>query len=139
MLGVSYLLIVYFQYRLLFVQHYESLYTGIIAALCCIAGIWAGVEITRKIQKKSETLPLVPPEKDHLVPDPSNLNHLNISPREHEVLVLMAKGHSNQEIAEQLFLSLNTIKTHASNIFMKLDVQRRTQAIQKAKELGLLA
>jgi len=67
------------------------------------------------------------------------LARLNKSPREREVLVLIAKGLSNQEIAAQLYLSLNTVKTHVSNVFCKLEVQRRTQALQKAKELGLLA
>ena len=66
------------------------------------------------------------------------LSDWNITPREYEVLQLIAQGLSNQEIAERLFLSLNTVKTHTSNVFSKLDVQRRTQAIQKAKELGLL-
>ena len=61
-----------------------------------------------------------------------------LTPRELEVLQLIAQGLSNQEIADRLFLSLNTVKTHTSNVFSKLDVQRRTQAIQKAKELGLL-
>jgi ATP/maltotriose-dependent transcriptional regulator MalT len=50
----------------------------------------------------------------------------------------MAQGYSNQEIAEKLFVSLNTIKTHITNIFLKLDVKRRTQAVQRAKELQLI-
>ena len=50
----------------------------------------------------------------------------------------MARGLSNQEIAEQTFLSIHTVKTHASNLFFKLDVKRRTQAVMKAKELGLI-
>ncbi len=62
-----------------------------------------------------------------------------ISQRELEVLFLIAEGRSNQEIADQLFLSLNTIKTHTSNLFSKLGVKRRTQAVQKAKELGILS
>ncbi|HNC12260.1 MAG TPA: LuxR C-terminal-related transcriptional regulator, partial [Cyclobacteriaceae bacterium] len=57
----------------------------------------------------------------------------------YEVLELMAKGFSNQEIADKLFVSLNTVKTHSSNLFLKLEVSRRTQAVQKAKELQLLA
>ncbi len=63
---------------------------------------------------------------------------LGITPREIEVLRLMAEGLSNQEIADRMFVSLNTVKTHSSNVFSKLDVQRRTQAIQKAKDLGIL-
>ena len=63
---------------------------------------------------------------------------LGISKREYEVLELMARGLSNQEIADALFVSINTIKTHVSNLFLKLDTKRRTQAIQKAKELRLI-
>ena len=61
-----------------------------------------------------------------------------ISKREHEVLELMAKGLTNQEIADKLFVSLNTVKTHTANLFVKLDAKRRTQAIQRAKELQLI-
>jgi ATP/maltotriose-dependent transcriptional regulator MalT len=68
----------------------------------------------------------------------AELNKLGISKREHEVLEWMAKGLSNQEIADKLFVSLNTVKTHTSNLFLKLEVSRRTQAIQKAKQLRLI-
>ena len=138
-LGSSLFLIQYSQYRFVLMQHSESLYVGIVAAVCCAAGIWAGVELTRKFQKKSDAPVPIAQENSTFIADTNTLTRLNISPREYEVLVLIAKGHSNQEIATQLYLSLNTIKTHISNVFMKLDVQRRTQAIQKAKELGLLA
>ncbi|MBL7864664.1 MAG: response regulator transcription factor, partial [Cyclobacteriaceae bacterium] len=66
------------------------------------------------------------------------LERRTISKREHEVLELIARGHSNQEIADKLFVSVNTIKTHLSNLFLKLEVSRRTQAIQKAKDLRLI-
>jgi ATP/maltotriose-dependent transcriptional regulator MalT len=67
------------------------------------------------------------------------LQKLGISKREHEVLQLMAQGLSNQEIADKLFVSLNTIKTHTSNLFLKLEASRRTEAVKKAKELRLIA
>ena len=63
---------------------------------------------------------------------------LGLSPREYEVLLEVAKGHSNLEIAHKLFVTESTIKTHVSNVLLKLDVKRRTQAIQKAKDLQLL-
>lgn len=66
------------------------------------------------------------------------LQKLGISKREHEVLELMSTGLTNQEIADKLFVSLNTIKTHSSNLFLKLEVSRRTQAIQKGKQLRLI-
>jgi len=68
----------------------------------------------------------------------AELNRLGISKREHDVLELMAKGLSNKEIADKLFVSLNTVKTHSSNLFLKLEVSRRTQAVQRGKELRLI-
>ncbi len=133
-LGALLFLIQYAQYRLVFVQHAESAYTGVIAAICCAAGIWAGVVLTRRYQRKSNARLLAAIHNHPPVQAESSL-----TPRELEVLQLIAQGLSNQEIAGHLFLSLNTVKTHVSNVFAKLDVQRRTQAIQKAKQLGLLA
>jgi DNA-binding NarL/FixJ family response regulator len=139
-LGALFLLLQYIQYRLLFLQHAESIYTGVVAAICCVAGIWAGVVLTQKFQTKT-TLPLEYPQ-ERLPAFNSNEKSIlafNISQRELEVLQLMADGLSNQQIADALFISLNTVKTHTSNVFSKLDVQRRTQAIQKAKALELIA
>jgi len=72
-------------------------------------------------------------------PDPRTIAKLGLSTRECEVLQLMAEGLSNQEIAARLFVSLNTIKTHSSRIFEKLDVRRRTQAVEKARRLKVIA
>lgn len=104
-------------------------YIGIVAMLFAGLGIWAGLKITRK------KIVMVNPD---FKLDERQLTRLGISARELEVLRLIAAGHSNQEIAEKLFISLNTVKTHTSNLFQKLDVTRRTQAIQKAKELSLI-
>jgi len=104
-------------------------YVGFIAVLFTVLGIWAGLKLTRK-----KTVVLSP----DFVLDESKLQKLGISKREHEVLQLMATGLSNQEIADKLFVSLNTIKTHTSNLFLKLEVSRRTQAVQKGKELRLI-
>ncbi|MBC8144973.1 MAG: response regulator transcription factor [bacterium] len=62
----------------------------------------------------------------------------HLSARESEVLLLIAAGHTNRQIAERLFVSENTIKTHVNNIYAKLEVNRRTQAVARAKELGIL-
>lgn len=105
-------------------------YIGLLAVLFTGIGIWAGLKLTRR-----KTV-LVPVSNFHF--DPTRLDKLGISKREHEVLELMAKGLSNQEIADQLFVSVNTIKTHSANLFSKLDVRRRTQAVQKGKELLLI-
>ena len=112
--------------------------TGIVAVMCCVAGIWAGIAVTRKFQKQPEPAPANIVPQMTFIPQGKALEQFNISPREYEVLVLMAQGMSNQEIASHLFLSLNTIKTHASNLFFKLDASRRTQAIEKAKSLALI-
>lgn len=104
-------------------------YIGFIAVLFTVLGVWAGLKLTRK-----KTVILSP----DFVLDEVKLQKLGISKREHEVLQLMATGLSNQEIADKLFVSLNTIKTHTSNLFLKLEVSRRTQAVQKGKELRLI-
>lgn len=104
-------------------------YIGILAVFFTALGIWAGLRLTRK------KVVIVGPE---FTLNEAELQRLGISKREHEVLELMARGLSNQEIADKLFVSLNTIKTHISNLFLKLEVGRRTQAIQKGKELRLI-
>ena len=104
-------------------------YLAIVAIFFTGLGIWAGLKLTRR---KIVTVGSV------FVLNDSELQRLGISKREHEVLELMAQGMSNQEIADKLFVSLNTIKTHTSNLFLKLEVGRRTQAVQKAKALSLI-
>jgi two-component system, NarL family, response regulator LiaR len=107
-------------------------YIGVVALLFTGLGIWVGLKLTRK--KNPD-----PPSVDgNFVLNESALQEIGISPREYEVLQGMAQGFSNQEIADKLFLSINTVKTHTSNLFIKLDARRRTQAIQKAKALGLI-
>lgn len=111
------------------VIHYKTMirdiemdvYGGIIGFLFLIFGIWLGTSLYRK--------------KDA---DKYDRNKLGLSKRELEVLELLAQGFSNQEIADKLFVSLNTAKTHISNIYAKLNVKRRTQAIQKARDLALI-
>ena len=76
--------------------------------------------------------------KGNLIIDEEKLNMLQISKREYEVLLQIAEGYSNSEIADKLFVSENTVKTHVSNILSKLNVKRRTEAIKQAKEYGLL-
>lgn len=128
-LGAFVILLKVFEYRLFVHDLSLEIYVGIVATLFTGLGIWAGLRLTRK------KIVLVTPDF-HL--DQSVLERLGISKREHEVLELMVQGLSNQEIADKLFVSVNTIKTHSSNLFQKLGVSRRTQAIQRAKELRLI-
>ncbi len=119
----------YLEYRLLVRDLSTEIYIGIIAVTFTALGIWAGLRLTHKKSIISNGA---------FVFNETGLQQLGISKREHEVLELIAHGLSNQEIADKLFVSLNTIKTHTSNLFLKLEVSRRTQAIQKAKELRLI-
>jgi two-component system, NarL family, response regulator LiaR len=123
------MLLKYLEYSLLVRDLSIEFYIGIVAVFFTALGVWAGFKLT------STKVVLVGPE---FILNDSELQRLGISKREHEVLSLMAKGMSNQEIANQLFVSLNTIKTHSTNLFLKLEVSRRTQAVQKAKELRLI-
>lgn len=122
-------LLKFVEYRFLVRDLSLEFYLGIVAVLFTALGIWAGLKLTRR--------EIVMPAPD-FTRDDSELQRLGISKREYEVLELIAQGLSNQEIAEKLFISLNTVKTHSSNLFMKLEARRRTQALQRAKELRLL-
>tara|TARA_Y100001949_G_scaffold146204_1_gene129691 strand:- start:1150 stop:1566 length:417 start_codon:yes stop_codon:yes gene_type:complete len=76
--------------------------------------------------------------QNHKIPHPEKLELLKISPREYDVLIKIAEGYSNQEIADQLFVSENTIKTHVSNLLGKLHAKRRTEAVKQGKAYGIL-
>lgn len=128
-MAVLILVLKYMEYRLIVHDLSTEFYVGVIALLFTTLGIWVGLRLTKK------KVVLVSAQ---FMLDELQLQRLGISKREHEVLELMALGHSNQEIADKLFVSLNTVKTHASNLFLKLEASRRTQAIQKAKEFRLI-
>jgi len=131
-LAVLVFLLKLLEYRF-FVRDFSlEFYMGVIAILFTAVGIWTGLKLTRK-----RKIVIVTSQADFKV-DEELLRQSGISKREYEVLELMARGYSNQEIADKLFVSLNTIKTHSSNLFIKLDAKRRTQAIQKAKERALI-
>jgi NarL family two-component system response regulator LiaR len=120
-------LLKFIEYRFLVRDLSLEFYIGAIAIFFTVLGVWAGLKLTKK-----KTIIITNPAFQF---DQSRMDSLGISKREYEVLELMAKGLSNQEIADKLFVSLNTIKTHSSNLFLKLEVSRRTQAVQKAKEV----
>ncbi|MFL5751982.1 MAG: response regulator transcription factor [Bacteroidia bacterium] len=140
------------EYKFVVRDHTVEIYIGIIAMLFTVLGVWTGLKLVKpkvKIVKEVEVKEVIIKEieikeimirnKDAFELDQKLLKELAISKREYEVLELIAGGLSNQEIADKLFVSLNTIKTHSSNLFEKLGVERRTQAVQKAKELSLIA
>lgn len=113
-----------------------EVYIGVVAVLFTALGVWVGKKLLegRQAAPVAALAPTPPPS-----PNKVAIAELGISARELEVLELMAKGCSNQEIADRLFISLPTVKSHSSSLFAKLDVRRRTQAVHKAKELGVLA
>ncbi len=120
-----------------------EIFVGSLATIFTFLGVWIGLKLTSR--PKAEIQPTIAasatlsdqPLTASKLPLQNN-SELGISNRELEVLQLMARGLSNQEIADQLFVSLNTIKTHSSNLYTKLEVKRRTQAIQKAKDLKII-
>jgi DNA-binding CsgD family transcriptional regulator len=130
------------EFRFLVVEHSLEIYGGLIALLFAALGIWLGLKLT----KKEEVVLLKEVVKEVSVPQPAEpftvneaqLKQLGITKRELEILELIAQGMSNREIAEKLFVSENTVKTHSSRLFDKLSAKRRTQAVQIAKENGLI-
>jgi DNA-binding CsgD family transcriptional regulator len=125
------------QYRFLVVDHSIEIYGGLVAATFALVGIWLGLKLTRtkeKIVIKEAPVSAAKP----FTPDEKRREDLSITPRELEILELIARGMSNREIAEKLFVSENTVKTHSSRVFDKLGARRRTQAVQLGKEFGLL-
>lgn len=127
----------YAEFKFLVINNTFEIYAGIIAVIFTVLGVWVGLKFVKKkeVTVIKEVMVQAPAE---FVVNENNLKHFNISKREHEVLILMAEGLSNQEVADKLFVSLNTVKTHSSKLFEKLNVQRRTQAVQEAKKLGLV-
>jgi NarL family two-component system response regulator LiaR len=132
------------QYKFVLINHSFEIYIFSIAIIFTGLGIWLALKLV-KPKKEIQTIVV---EKNVYVKELSEeelkameaeRQKLGLSPREQEVLQLMAEGLSNQEIAERLFLSVPTVKTHSSKLFEKLDVKRRTQAVEKARQLGLIA
>jgi DNA-binding CsgD family transcriptional regulator len=119
----------FIEYRFFIRDLSLEIYLGFVATFFTGLGVWAGRRLTRK-----KVIIANPDFKLNEI----ELRRRGISQREYEVLELIAQGLSNREIAKKLFVSLNTVKTHSSNIFMKLNARRRTEAIRRAKELQLL-
>jgi NarL family two-component system response regulator LiaR len=139
------LLLQWMQFKLLVIDHATEIYITGIAVIFTFLGIWLAKKLTRPKTEVIKEMVVVEKEvtvyrqaHEPFLADAKTISRLGISQREMEVLRLMAAGSTNQEIADQLFVSLNTIKTHTSRLFEKLDVKRRTQAIEKAKRLNII-
>ncbi len=135
------LLLKWLEFRFVIIDHSLEVYIGAIALVFTSLGIWLALKL---VKPKTQTIIVekevyIARSVESTLPDEKIIAELGISKREWEVLSLMSEGLSNQEIADRLFVSLNTIKTHSSRLFEKLDVKRRTQAIEKGKRLGIIA
>jgi two-component system, NarL family, response regulator LiaR len=125
--------------RFIIFSHSFEVYAGCISIIFTGLGIWLAVKLSKpKIETLVVEKEVYVTRNDSFVLNTSLVAQLELSKREMEILNLMAQGLSNQEIAETLFVSLSTVKTHSQNLFSKLDVKRRTQAIEKAKRLNLI-
>jgi DNA-binding NarL/FixJ family response regulator len=122
-------LLQFLEYRYLIGSLDVAVYTSVVATVFTIVGIWIGFNLWQNRKEGRESTIKI---------NKANIEELNLNTREYEILELIARGYTNQQIAGKLFLALPTIKTHTSNLYSKLGVQSRTQAIHKA-QLALLS
>lgn len=139
-LAILIILIRWLEFRFIVMQHAFEIYAGAIAFIFTILGIWLALKLSKpKIETQIIEKTVFKSSTNEFEFNQSAFDELGLSKRELEVLQLMATGLSNKELADQLFVSLNTVKTHISRLFEKLEVKRRTQAIEKAKKMALIA
>lgn len=125
------------EYRWLVLEHSVEMYGALVAAVFAAFGIWLGLKITRKHETVVVREVLVHPPSS-FVRDEHKVAALGLTPRELEILELIAAGLSNREIADRVHVSENTVKTHSSRVFSKLGAKRRTQVVQMGKEMRLI-
>jgi DNA-binding CsgD family transcriptional regulator len=136
-LALLLLLLKWLEWHFIIIDHAFEIYAGAIAIVFTSLGIWLAIKLVTPKVKTVIIEKQVFANTDFVL-NKDAVTNLRLSARELEVLQLIADGLSNQQIAERLFVSLNTIKTHTSNLFLKMEVERRTQAIEMAKRLGLI-
>jgi DNA-binding CsgD family transcriptional regulator len=124
------------EYQHVIRAHPAEIYGGLIALIFTAVGVWGGLHWNKRRTIVVREVVMRDPEP--FQPNLAAAEQAGLTPREKEILTLIAAGHSNREIADQLFVSENTVKTHSSRVFDKLGVRRRVQAVQKARELGLI-
>ena len=132
-------LLKWLELRFIIFDHSFEIYIGFIAVIFTALGIWLALKLSKpKIETVVVEKEVYVNRNENFVLDESLVTQLELSKRELEILSLLARGHSNQEIAPKLFVSISTVKTHIQNLFEKLDVKRRIQAVEKAKRLSLI-
>jgi two-component system, NarL family, response regulator LiaR len=147
--GLLIVILQYTEYRFVVIENSVELYSALVAILFAAFGIWLGLRITRRpgsvqeivretVVVREVLVPAETRESEPFAPNAAQQQILGITARELEILTLVARGMSNREIATQLFVSENTVKTHCARAFDKLGAARRTQAVRRGKELGLL-
>ena len=135
--GVLIVVLKLIEYRFLVIEHSVEIYGGLIALFFSVVGIWLGLKLTK--EKETIVVREVPVRSSGpFIRNETRQRELGITARELEILELIAQGLSNREIAEKLFVSENTVKSHSSRLFDKLNAKRRTQAAQLGKEFGLI-
>jgi two-component system, NarL family, response regulator LiaR len=135
--GVLIVVLKLIEYRFLIESYSIEIYGGLVAFVFAGVGIWLGLKLT----KTKETVVIKEisvPARTTFAVNHDKINELGITKRELEILALIAQGMSNREIAEKLFVSENTVKTHSSRLLDKLSAKRRTQAVQLGKQFGLI-
>ena len=133
-------LLKWLELRFIIFDHSFEIYIGSIAVIFTALGIWLALKLSKpKIETVVVEKEVYVTRNENFVLDTSLVARLELSKRELEILSLLAQGHSNQEIAAKLFVSLSTVKTHIQNLFEKLDVKRRMQAVEKAKRLNIIS
>lgn len=136
-LSILLFLLKWLQWKFLIIENSLDIYIGLIALFFTILGTWVAKQLTGY-----KTRTIIVEKAVERTPDPGDLiaiEQFNLTPRERDVLMLILQGKSNMEIADQLFLSVSTVKTHVSNVFVKMDVKSRMQAMEKAKRLRIMA
>ena len=128
-MAVLVIILQYFEYRYFIGQLNQKFYISLVASIFTIIGIWVGLTIVKNKSDEEQATDKI---------DPQALQDSNLNNREFEILKLISTGCTNQEIANRLFIALPTVKTHASNLYSKLDVKNRTQAVAKARSLGII-
>jgi len=132
-------LLKWLELRFIIFDHSFEIYIGFIAIIFTALGIWLALKLSKpKIETVVIEKEVYVSRNENFILDTSLISQLELSKRELEILSLLAQGHSNQEIATKLFVSISTVKTHIQNLFEKLDVKRRIQAVEKAKRLNLI-
>lgn len=132
-------LLKWLELRFIIFDHSYEIYIGLIAVIFTALGIWLALKLSKpKIETRIVEKKVYVNRSENFEPDTILISQLELSKRELEILSLLAEGYSNAEIAAKLFISLSTVKSHIQNLFEKLDVKRRMQAAEKARNLRLI-